>query len=80
MNNFDIVYGAVKDCQNDIKYVDYTQYTVVYDLTNLEAHYKTFGNPEIRKLSFTHLPLNKVPKKTNKKRNYKKIRKTRRRL
>jgi choloylglycine hydrolase len=79
MNNFDIVYGAVKDCQKDGKYVDFTQYTVVYDLTNLEAHYRTFENPEIRKLSFFKVP-KKIYKKTNKKRNYNKISKTRRRL
>lgn len=79
MNNFDIVYGAVKDCKKEDKHVDFTQYTVIYDLTNLKVHYKTFANPEIRMLSFFKIP-SKLSKKTNKKRNYKKIRKTRRRI
>jgi len=65
MNNFDIVYGAVKDCSNKDNYVDFTQYTVVYDLTNLKAHYRTFGNPEIKSICFKP-KLNKILKKTNK--------------
>lgn len=77
MNNFDIVYGAVKDCSKKDKYVDFTQYTVVYDLTNLKAHYKTFGNPEIRKICFKK---SKKSKKTHKKRNYNKVRKTKRKM
>lgn len=83
MNNFDIVYGAVKDCKKEDKLVDFTQYTVIYDLTNLKVHYKTFANPEIRMLHFHNIPSKlskKKSKKTNKKRNYKKIRKTKRRI
>jgi choloylglycine hydrolase len=82
MNNFDIVYGAVKDCKKEGNLVDFTQYTVIYDLTNLKVHYKTFANPEIRMLHFHNIPskLSKKSKKTNKKRNYKKIRKTKRRI
>ena len=82
MNNFDIVYGAVKDCQNDSKNIDFTQYTVVYDLTNLKAHYRTFGNPEIKSICFkTKVPSkNNISKKTYKKRNYKKVGKTRRQM
>lgn len=76
MNNFDIVYGAVKDCSKKDKYVDFTQYTVVYDLTNLKAHYKTFDNPKIRKIGFTKRSKNdktfkKIIKNKNKSRKLK---------
>ena len=74
MNNFDIVYGAVQDCSRKDSNEDFTQYTVVYDLTNLKAHYRTFGNQEIRKINFKRKQskLVKTLKKTNKnKKSYK---------
>jgi choloylglycine hydrolase len=46
-NNFDIVYGAVLDCTTNPPGIDFTQYTVVYDLTNLIAYYKTYDNQQI---------------------------------
>ena len=79
MNNFDIVYGAVKDCSRKDSNEDFTQYTVVYDLTNLEAHYRTFENQEIRKISFKpkRSKIVKILKKTNKNNNKKRNNKSR---
>jgi len=49
-NNFDIVYGACIDTTSDPPLVDFTQYTAVYDLTNLTAYYKTYHEQKIIKL------------------------------
>jgi len=46
-NNFDIVYGTVQDCIISPPLFDFTQYTVVYDLVNLTAYYKTYHNQTI---------------------------------
>jgi choloylglycine hydrolase len=46
-NNFDIVYGSVKDCEVTPPLNDFTQYTVVYDLTNLKAYYRTYEDQQI---------------------------------
>ena len=46
-NNFDIVYGTVLDCRLNPPYIDFTQYTAVYDLTNLSVYYKTYHNQQI---------------------------------
>lgn len=49
LNNFDIVYGSTKDCSKTSTKVDFTQYTIIYDLTNLTAYYKTYKDQKIRK-------------------------------
>jgi choloylglycine hydrolase len=46
-NNFDIVYGSVKDCSVTPPLNDFTQYTVVYDLTDLKAYYRTYDDQQI---------------------------------
>lgn len=50
LNNFDIVYGTTKDCAKKPPQIDFTQYSVVYDLTNLTAYYKTYHDQKIRNL------------------------------
>ena len=49
-NNFDIVYGACRDFSTNEPSIDYTQYTAVYDLTNLTTYYKTYHEQKIVKL------------------------------
>lgn len=49
-NNFDIVYGTVQDCTVSPPNKDFTQYTIVYDLTNLTAYYRTYEDQQIRPL------------------------------
>lgn len=49
-NNFDIVYGACRDFSTNEPLIDYTQYTSVYDLTNLTTYYKTYHDQKIVKL------------------------------
>lgn len=46
-NNFDIVYGSVQGCDQTPTFYDFTQYTVVYDLSNLTAYYKTYDNQTV---------------------------------
>ena len=47
LNNFDIVKGYVENYQGNI---EFTQYTVVYDLNNFNAWYKTYENVVVRNL------------------------------
>ena len=49
-NNFDIIYGTVQDCTVNPPNKDFTQYTIVYDLTNLTAYYRTYNDQQIRQL------------------------------
>jgi hypothetical protein len=49
-NNFDIVYGTVRDYTVDPPNLDFTQYTMVYDLTKLTVHYRTYADQQIKKL------------------------------
>lgn len=46
-NNFDIVYGTSRSDCSQTPQIDFTQYTVVYDLSNLTAYYKTYDNETI---------------------------------
>ena len=46
-NNFDIVYGSVKNCTTIPPEIEFTQYTAVYDLTNLKAYIKTYKDQKI---------------------------------
>jgi len=47
LNNFDIVKGYVEDSKG---VQEFTQYTVVYDLNNLNGWYKTYENQIVRNL------------------------------
>ena len=49
-NVFDVVYGTVQNCTVNPPTNDFTQYTIVYDLTNLTAYYRTYTNPQVRLL------------------------------
>jgi choloylglycine hydrolase len=55
-NNFDIVYGASRDCTTDPITIEFTQYTIVYDLTTLTAYYKTYEDQQIKKLGTLKSP------------------------
>jgi choloylglycine hydrolase len=48
LNNFDIVKGMVVDDEGN---QDFTQYTIVYDLSEKNVWIKTYGNQTIRPLS-----------------------------
>lgn len=60
-NNFDIVYGCLKDCSVNPPINDFTQYTVVYDLTNLKAYYKKYNDQKIVYLG-SLIPQKKIKK------------------
>jgi choloylglycine hydrolase len=49
-NNFDTIYGTVQDCTVNPPTKDFTQYTIVYDLTDLTAYYRTYQDQQIRLL------------------------------
>jgi choloylglycine hydrolase len=48
LNNFDIVKGFVVDKKSKVE--EYTQYTIVYDLTNYDAWFKVYGEQIIRNI------------------------------
>jgi choloylglycine hydrolase len=57
-NNFDIVYGTVRDSTTTPESIDFTQYTAVYDLTNLKAYYKTYKDQSITLLGTLYPSIN----------------------
>ncbi len=57
-NNFDIVYGTVRDGTTNPESIDFTQYTAVYDLTNLKAYYKTYKDQTITLLGTLYPNIN----------------------
>ena len=48
LNNFDIVKGMVIDCTNGNDLIEYTQYMIVYNLNQFNAHYKTYDDHNIQ--------------------------------
>lgn len=59
INNVSIPKGAAREFDKDGKeHDDYTQWTVVYDLTRCAVTFRTYGNQDIRVVRMDKLPIN----------------------
>ncbi len=64
LNQFDIPKGAVRGLQNGETAVDYTLWTAVTDLTNLQYYFRTYENSTIRMINLNCVDLDAAEIKT----------------
>jgi len=64
MNNIDIPYGPQIWVQNGADNIQWTIWTVIYDLTHKQFYYYTYQNQNLRRIDLTKLPLGQGNQRT----------------
>jgi choloylglycine hydrolase len=63
INTIDIPYGPQIWIQNGKDNIQWTIWSVIYDLTQKHFYYRTYQNPTLRRIDLTKLPLGKDGKR-----------------